>query len=727
MTAKKKNLVIVESPAKARTIERLLGSDYDVMASVGHVRDLPVWGLGVDIKNDFKPKYQVPKDRRDVVKKLKTAAAKARTVFLATDPDREGEAISWHLSQAIELEGTNIPVRRVVFHEITQNAIDEAFRSSRDIDLRLVDAQQARRIVDRLIGYKMSPLVTRKIRRGKLSAGRVQSVSVRMVVDREREVRAFRPVEYWSVAADLAKRQGSASERKPFEASLHSELGANRKIEVPNERAAAELVALLNSATYTVSEVRPKEERRNPSAPFTTSTLQQEAGRKLGYTARKTMSSAQKLYEGLEHGAEGEGGLITYMRTDSTNVAESARRDAAAFIKDRYGADSLPPKPRVYTKKAKSAQEAHEAIRPTSVFRTPADLKKQLPADQFKIYDLIWKRFVASQMASAVLDTISVDIRADTSARPYLFRLTGSRVKFAGFRNVYLEGKDDDQDGDQDDAGMGLPALVAGEILDLKPPVAAEQHFTQPPPRYTEASLIKALEEEGIGRPSTYAPTMSTILDRGYVERNERRLHPTDLGFQVNDMLVEFFPNIVDLKFTARMENDLDEVASGERQMVPIIEEFYDPFAETLEHADKSIEKAPDEPAGEDCEKCGSAMVWRYSRYGRFMGCSAFPKCRNLKPEPKPEPVTTGVKCPNCHQGELVERQSRRKRRANTFFGCTRYPDCDFISNDRPLSEPCPKCGSLMVITAKNAIKCSNKDCDHEIPVEQAERQPASV
>jgi DNA topoisomerase-1 len=705
-----KDLVIVESPTKAKTLSRFLGSRYSVRASLGHVRDLPKSQLGVDIEHGFTPKYLVPREKKELIKELRDAVKQARSVWLATDPDREGEAISWHLAEATGVEPTK--VRRVVFHEVTKDAVTEAFRHPRAIDMELVNAQQARRILDRLVGYEISPLLWRKVK-GRLSAGRVQSVALRLIVDREREVQAFVPTEYWTIEAELAKHR-ARGKREHLRASLQSVWGANeKKLEIPNQERAAALVADLRPASFSVADVRRREAHRQPAPPFTTSTLQQEAARKLRFTAKRTMVVAQQLYEGIFLPDEGESvGLITYMRTDSTNVAASAQQEARAYIAQKYGGDFVPATPRVFTKKARNAQEAHEAIRPTSTFREPARLKAALTSEQFRLYELIWKRFVASQMEAAILDTTQVDIRATAtpSGADYLLRANGSVIKFPGFLEVYREGTDD---GEADDDGkQPLPELAVGEALDLIDLVPT-QHFTQPPPRYTEATLVKALEEKGIGRPSTYAPTISTIVERGYVERVDRRLIPTELGVTVNDLLVQHFPDIVDVGFTAQLEEQLDDIASGEREWVPVLRDFYGPFHEEVERAAEAMPtvKVEDEPYGENCEKCGRPLVIKMGRFGRFIACSGFPTCRNAKPLLE----KVGVRCPACGEGELVVRSSKKGR---TFYGCDRFPACAFTVWDRPIAEPCPTCGGFQVQTA------NGPRCLRENPIV---REPAST
>jgi len=622
-----KELVIVESPAKARTLSRILGNRYSVKASLGHVRDLPRKRLGVDVKNGFVPYYAVPKEKRAIVKEIKEAAAKALAVYLATDPDREGEAISWHLIEAAGLK--RLPSHRVVFHEITDKAIKEAFLHPRQIDVHLVDAQQARRILDRLVGYKISPLLWRKVKGG-LSAGRVQSVALRMIVEREREIQNFVPQEYWTIEVELAKMDKRAAR---FKAKLLGIKDKGEKLEIHCQEEAEPIANQLKVATYLVSQVSKKRLSRQPAPPFITSTLQQEAWRKLRFAARHTMSIAQQLYEGLPIGDEGVVGLITYMRTDSTRVAESALKEARHYISEKYGAEFLPSRPRLFTKKAKGAQEAHEAIRPTGVEREPSLIKPYLTPDQAKLYELIWKRMVASQMAAALFDTTAVDIEAKEpqEGKIYFLKATGSVLYFSGFLTLYSEGKDEAEEEEKDKAP--LPPLAEGEelrLIDLFP----QQHFTQPPPCYNEATLVKALEERGIGRPSTYAPIISTLRQRGYVERKDGRFHPLSLGFVVNDLLVEHFPQIVDIGFTAQMEEQLDEIARGERGWVGTIQEFYTPFEETLSKASTHMVKVKeaDQPTDELCPQCGRAMVIRTGRYGKFLACSGFPKCKTTKP-----------------------------------------------------------------------------------------------
>lgn len=711
----KKNLVIVESPTKARTVGRFLGRNYTVEASVGHIRDLPANRLGVDVDNGFLPRYVIPVAKKDIVKKLKSQAKEADQVYLATDPDREGEAISWHLAEALGLKGSN-KVHRVEFHEITKDAISRAFKHPRTINQSLVDAQQARRVLDRLVGYNLSPLLRRKISKRGLSAGRVQSVAVKLVVDREREIERFVQKEYWTIEVELAKT--ARARARTFRASLIQIDG--EKVDLTDAAAATRVADALKPCSYAVTGVRQREVQRNPSPPFTTSTMQQEAGRKLGFSSKRTMAVAQQLYEGISLGPEGNQGLITYMRTDSTNVASSAQEETLAYIRRVYGAEYVPPAPRVYRARAKGAQEAHEAIRPTSVERTPDAIKSHLSQDQYRLYKLIWQRLMASQMASAVLDTVTVDVTARPPAADhiYLLRATGSTVKFKGFTVVYTEGHDEGDADDGDDQKV-LPPLSEGEDLRLDR-VIPEQHFTQPPPRYTEATLVKALEENGVGRPSTYAPTISTIQDRGYVEKNGRQLRPTDLGKLVTDLLAEHFPDIVDVNFTAGMEEKLDEIASDGAPWVGILDAFYGPFTEELRLADQRIPQVElePEPAGEDCDKCGRPMVVKHGRFGKFIACSNYPECKNAKSFM----VKVGVACPRCKEGELVEKRTRRGR---LFYSCSRYPDCEFASWQRPLPLPCPRCGGMLAESGKSEAKCAT--CGSIFPREETAADAVAV
>ncbi len=700
-------LVIVESPAKAKTVGRFLGKGYTVRASIGHVRDLLKSTLSVDVDNDFTPKYRVPNEKKQVVKDLKADAARVQEIYLATDPDREGEAIAWHLLEAAEID----PGRayRVVFHEITQPAIEEAFTHPRGISMDLVNAQQARRILDRLVGYSLSPLLWAKVR-GRLSAGRVQSVAVRLIVDREREIEAFVPKEYWSIEAELTK----VGEHQAFRARLvkvgDADVGTGEECLLKTEEQVRGLVADLEKARYTVAKVKTGERRRNAAPPFTTSTLQQEASKRLGFTAKRTMSIAQELYEGVETGHGQATGLITYMRTDSPSVSEVAQREAREFVTGRYGADYLPAESPQYKTRSKGAQEAHEAIRPTLVAREPKSIAAHLSKEQLKLYNLIWQRFVASQMAAAIYDTISVDINA-RSAQAYLFRVSGSTLKFAGWLAVYEADKDEDALQEEEAYAdlKSLPALAVDDVLSLIR-LLPEQHFTQPPPRYTEASLVKALEEYGIGRPSTYAPTLSTIQQRGYVIREDKRLTPTETGFVVNDLLVSHFPEIVDVNFTATMEEELDDIADGQRTWTSVLREFWEPFARDLKAAEAEMPQVNAEPemVGRNCPQSGHPLIVRYSRYGKFIGCSGFPACRYV--EPWLEKI--GVKCPKCG-GELTERKTRKGR---VFYGCANYPTCDFTSWKRPLPQPCPQCGGLLVAANKNHAQCTV--CERQVELE---------
>jgi DNA topoisomerase-1 len=687
-------LVIVESPAKAKTVGRFLGKGYTVRASVGHIRDLLRSQLSVDVDNNFKPKYRVPNEKKEVVKELKQLAKEHAEIYLATDPDREGEAISWHLLEAAAIEPKL--AKRVVFHEITEPAINEAFSNPREINMDLVNAQQARRVLDRLVGYSISPILWEKVR-SRLSAGRVQSVAMRLIVEREREIDAFIPVEYWSIGAEF---KSETEKKATFTAKLAKV--DEKDPELNSEAVVKPLLMDMEKAPYVVTRVKRGERRRKPSAPFTTSTLQQEASRKLGFTAKRTMGLAQGLYEGQDVGEGGTTGLITYMRTDSTNLAEVAVNEVRGYISQRYGADFLPDKPIEYKTKSKGAQEAHEAVRPTSSLRDPEKVKPFLEPAMFKLYQLIWQRFVACQMESAVFDTLSVDVTGTGSEHTYLFRASGSSVKFPGFLVVYEEAKNEDiKTEEEDELNVRIPASVIEgqkqELIRLIP----EQHFTQPPPRYSEASLVATLEENGIGRPSTYAPTISTIQQRGYVERLDRRLFPTETGILVNDLMVQYFPEVVDLQFTAHMEEDLDKIALGEAKWESVMGEFYTPFAVTVAkaQAEMPVTKTGPEPIGRACPKCGKDLVLRYGRYGKFIACSGFPECRHT--EPWLEKI--GVTCPK-DGGEIAERKTRKGR---IFYGCVNYPNCDFTSWKRPLPKPCPQCNGLLVIANKREAQCT--------------------
>ncbi len=688
--SRKGKLVIVELPAKARTVGRFLGRGYTVKASVGHVRDLLRSTLSVDVDNGFTPKYRVPNEKRAVVKELTQLAQEAEEIYLATDPDREGEAIAWHLIEAANIDPKIS--KRVVFHEITQPAIEHAFGTPRRLDMDLVNAQQARRILDRLVGYSISPLLWEKVR-SRLSAGRVQSVALRLVVEREREIDAFVPQEYWTIAAEF-RPEGS---KDTFVARLARI--DDKDPELANEDAVRPILADMQKGQYVLTKIKRGERRRKPSAPFTTSTLQQEASRRLGYTARRTMVLAQQLYEGQDVGEGGNAGLITYMRTDSTNVSELAQKEARDYIGQRFGSAFVPEVPPVYKTKAVGAQEAHEAIRPTSVLREPEKVKHFLTGDLFKLYQLIWQRFVASQMELAVYDTLTVEVGGKTGGHDYLLRASGSSVRFSGFLVVYEEARDEDQKSEDAD-NVRIPAnLTEGQAQRLVR-LLPEQHFTQPPPRFTEASLVQTLEEFGIGRPSTYAPILGTIQERGYVIRENKRLSPTETGILVNDLLVSHFPDIVDTGFTARMEADLDRIAEGDLDWVEAIREFYAPFAVQLEKAQAEMPatKAELEKVGRACPECGHDLVIRWGRFGKFISCSNFPACRHT--EPWLEKI--GVPCPQ-DGGEIVQRKTRKGR---VFYGCSNYPACQFTSWKRPIPTPCPRCGGLLVIANKREVQC---------------------
>ncbi|MEK4993584.1 DNA topoisomerase I [Paenibacillus odorifer] len=682
-------LVIVESPAKAKTIGKYLGSKYIVKASMGHIRDLPKSQIGVEVENDFSPKYITIRGKGSILKELKDASKKVKKVYLAADPDREGEAIAWHLAHALDLDNTQ--ECRVVFNEITKQAVKDAFKTPRKINMDLVNAQQARRILDRLVGYKISPLLWKKVKKG-LSAGRVQSVAVKIIMDRENEISAFVPTEYWSITAKLGIRDSV------FEAKFHKLNGVKK--ELNQESDVQEVLEAIKNASFKVSDVKEKERQRHPSAPFTTSSLQQEAARKLGFRAAKTMSVAQQLYEGVELGKEGTVGLITYMRTDSTRLSVTAQDEAKELITAKYGEKFLPESPRQYSKKAAGAQEAHEAIRPTSALREPEMVKEFLSRDQFRLYKLVWERFVSSQMSSALLDTLSVDIAASTAT----FRAVGSKVSFPGFMKVYVEGNDDGTT----DEDKYLPPLQAGDALN-KQEIEPKQHFTQPPPRYTEARLVKTLEELGIGRPSTYAPTLETIQKRGYVAIEEKKFMPTELGELVIEQMEQFFPEILNVEFTANMEGDLDHVEEGSEDWVKVLAEFYESFEKRLVFAEEEMKEIEieDEVSDEICEKCGKPLVYKLGRFGKFLACSGFPDCRNTKPIIK----DIGVTCPKCHEGKVVERRSKKGR---VFYGCDQYPGCDFVSWDRPSIKPCPSCGSWMIEKRnKQGTKLQCTSCDH--------------
>lgn len=702
-------LVVVESPAKARTIGRYLGRGYTVKSSVGHVRDLLKSRLSVDIERDFSPDYRVPKEKKEVVAGLKDAAAKAKQIFLATDPDREGEAIAWHVLEAADMDPKR--TQRVVFQEITKDAILNAFAQPREIDMDRVNAQQARRILDRLVGYKLSPLLWRKIR-GRLSAGRVQSVAVRLVVEREREIENFTPEEYWTLKAELSQEKHEGANPRPtFIANLHRYQG--KELPLTNEEVVRPHLDALEKAAWTVGSVKTGTRRRNPAAPFTTSTLQQEASRQLNFNTSKTMRLAQQLYEGVEiEGADGRTGLITYMRTDSVTVSKEAQAQARKYIGDRFGKNYMPPQPPIYKTRSKTAQEAHEAVRPTSVFRDPKTIKASLSRDLFKLYELIWSRFMASQMSPAVYDTVTAEIHAGDAKlalakRPYLFRATGSTLRFAGFLALYEETRPSDKP--DDDTNQVPSDLSEGENVDLMR-LLPEQHFTQPPPRFSEATLVKELEENGIGRPSTYASIIGTVQDRGYVETKDRRLVPTEIGQLVNDMLVEHFPDVMSVDFTARLEDNLDEIAEG-KPWVPVLDEFYRAFEQRLAAADQAVEKMEIkrelEPVGRDCPLCGNPLVYREGRFGRFIGCSTFPTCRHTEQII----VKVGVPCPK-DGGDIVEKKTRKGR---VFYGCNNYPACDWTSWKKPLPQKCRNCGGLTVQADRNTAECTQ--CGEKQPI----------
>jgi DNA topoisomerase-1 len=695
-----KKLVIVESPAKSKTLGKILGKGYNIKASLGHVRDLPRGQMGIDIENGFTPKYVVPKVKTKLVNELKQAAGEASEIYLATDPDREGEAIAWHLAEVTK--SNKKPYHRVEFREITEEAVKAAFENPRQLDMQLVDAQQARRILDRLVGYKISPLLWRKVRK-RLSAGRVQSVAVKIVVDREREIRAFKPVEYWVIEVELSKKQAKPT----FHATLIGLLDG-KKLDIHTEKEAQEIKASLEKAAYDVLKLATKKVTRQPAPPFTTSTLQQEAWRKLRFTAKQTMAIAQQLYEGLPVGEEGSVGLITYMRTDSTNIAQSALAETMAYIRETYGAKYLPPKPRVFAARARGAQEAHEAIRPTRIHREPASIKKYLNPIQFRLYELIWKRMVASQMAAALFDNTTVDVEAKNHQN-YLLRTAASVNTFPGFITLYSEGTDDDED----EKKIALPELAKGDALTLLG-IVNDQRFTQPPPRYTEATLVKTLEQNGIGRPSTYAPTISTIQERDYVNKVKGIFQPTDLGFATNDLLVEHFPDIINIQFTAKMEDELDEIAGNERKWPSVISDFYAPFEKDYQEAVKNAEKVklPDEPTGDMCPNCGKPLLIKTGRFGKFVACSGYPQCKYTQSFQ----VKTGAKCPECGK-DLIQRMSKKKR---TFYGCSGYPDCKFITSFRPLPQPCPQCKGLLTQHGKQAW-CTK--CEYKGKIEEPEKK----
>lgn len=692
------NLVIVESPAKANTIGKFLGKDYKIVASVGHVRDLPKSQIGVDIENDFEPKYITIRGKGDVISKLKKEAKAAKKIYLATDPDREGEAISWHLAKLLNIDDKE--KCRITFNEITKNAVKSAIKSPRKIDLELVDAQQARRVLDRIVGYKISPLLWRKVRKG-LSAGRVQSVAARLICDREEDIEKFEPEEYWTIYAMLSKKKSSSV----FKAKFYGT--PNEKIDLRSEAQTGDILERLDNKEYIVQKVKKSEKKKSPSPPFTTSTMQQEASRKLGFPAKKTMIIAQQLYEGIEVKGQGAIGLVSYIRTDSTRISAEAQNAARNYILENYGQDYLPDGNRVYKNKSAS-QDAHEAIRPTNVDLVPNSIKGSLTNDQYKLYRLIWSRFLASQMASAVYDTIAADIIAGG----LLFKANGQKIKFNGYVALYTEGKDESKDDDSDDADgdVSIPELTENEKLDIKN-LDSKQHFTQPPQRYTEASLVKTLEEKGIGRPSTYAPIISTILSRGYVERQKKFLLPTELGKIVNDLMKNNFQDIVNMEFTAQWEKKLDEVEEGTKKWVELMKDFYRPFSETLKEAESRIGniEIPDEVTDIICEKCGRNMVIKLGRYGKFLACPGFPECRNTKPFLE----DAGVLCPECG-GKVYVKKTKKSRK---YLGCENNPTCGFMTWDMPSGENCPKCSNFVTkkYSGKKVIlKCSNEKCEYQ-------------
>ncbi len=707
-----RSLVVVESPAKARTLNKILGPKYTIKASLGHVRDLPTKSLGVNIDDNFAPRYVVPQQKRKIIREIKQAASKATSIYLATDPDREGEAISWHLVKAAKLDQDKVPIHRVVFHEITKEAVEKAFRNPHAIDMNLVDAQQARRILDRLVGYKLSPLLWRKVQRG-LSAGRVQSVAVRMIVDREQEIQSFLPQEYWTIEVELAPSEESEAR---FRAKLVA-LDDGTKLDISDKDEADRIAADLEQAEYVVKSRTTKQLARQPAPPFITSTLQQEAWGKLRFTAKRTMAIAQQLYEGLALDKEGSVGLITYMRTDSTHIAPSALAEARDFIAEKYGNAFLPPKPRRFAKKAKWAQEAHEAIRPTNIHREPEQIRSFLNQDQIKLYRLIWRRMVASQMSPALYDTTNVEIEgkniiASQAKQPqgYLLEATSSILRFPGFITLYSEGKDEDE---QKEGSVALPDLEVGDRLSYWG-TFPEQHFTQPPPRYTEATLIRALEQKGIGRPSTYASILSVIQERDYVKKTEGKFYPSELGMIVDSLLTEHFPQIVDLSFTAQMEEQLDEIAQGKQKWISILGNFYPPFEDMLRKASLNINKVDmTQTTDETCPNCGRPMVIKMGRFGKFLACSGYPECKTTKPFL----VKIGVPCPQCG-AELVEKVNKRKQ---VFYGCSNYPQCRFATSYEPIPQPCPHCGKLLVLYGKGKAKCLA--CGYKVDLSELEEE----
>ena len=686
------DLVILESPSKAKTVQKYLGKKYRVVACAGHIRDLPKSKLGVDVDHDFQPVYENKKDKANLIKELKEDVKKSGTVYLATDPDREGEAISWHLAAVLGLDGSK-PIR-VTFSEITKSGVEAGMKNPRSLDIDLINAQQARRILDRIVGYKLSPFLWKKVRRG-LSAGRVQSVAVKLIVDRENEIKAFVPKEYWSIDGKVL----TASNKKPFPIKLSEIEG--EKAELASKKEADKILKYLKDKDFTVDNIKKSTRKKQPSPPFTTSTLQQEANHRLSFNSRRTMKTAQELYEGIEIEGQGAVGLITYMRTDSLRISDEAKAAAAVLIKEMYGEEYLPEKPRTYKTK-RNAQDAHEAIRPSTISFTPSQIKSSLTSDQYKLYKLIWERFMASQMANAQLNTVGVTVKAGNCT----FKANGYTVKFDGFTKLYTEATENDEE-----SGGALPKLTPGEVLKVQE-IAGNQHFTQPPPRYNEASLIKAREENGIGRPSTYAPTISTILDRHYVEFEQKQLKPTPLGDTITVLLEDHFEHIVDVKFTAKMESDLDKIEEGKEQWVEVLRDFYDDFDKTLSKAESDLEgkrvKVPDEPTDIVCEQCGKPMVIKIGPYGKFLGCSGFPECKNTKRIVN----ETGGFCPKCG-GKMLAKKSKKGK---PFFGCENYKDCNYMTWDTPIPETCPNCGKTLFKKAgkKGKIYCANEGCGFE-------------
>lgn len=693
---RKKTLVIVESPAKAKTIEKYLGRNYRVIASKGHIRDLPKSQMGIDFENHYEPKYISIRGKGDTIKELKAEAKKAKEVYLASDPDREGEAIAWHVAHALNLDDTD--KNRVTFNEVTKDAVKNSFKHPRAINMDTVNAQQARRILDRIVGYSLSPILWDKVKKG-LSAGRVQSVALKLVIDREKAINNFKPEEYWTIDAEFKKKT------KIFKAQFWGING--KKKDLPNNDAVKNVLAKIDKKQeFNINNVVKRERRRQPAAPFTTSTMQQEANKRLSYRTRRTMSIAQQLYEGISLGKEGTVGLITYMRTDSKRISPIAQAEASKFLNEKYGAQYAAKGARHF-KNQEDAQDAHEAIRPTSVYRTPESLKAVLTTEQYRLYKLIWSRFLASEMTPAVYDTV----RADAEQNGVIFRTTGSKMKFAGFTKVY---------DNQQEKSSELPELENGDIVKLAKS-DNKQHFTLPPARYTEASLVHALEENGVGRPSTYAPTIDTLQRRYYVKLEAKSIVPTELGEIVDDLIEKFFPDIVNIDFTAQLENDLDSIEAGQKNWVKVVDEYYHPFKKELDKADADIKKVQikDEPAGFNCDICGAPMVIKMGRYGKFYACSRFPECRNTKAIVK----KIGVLCPKCGKGDVVEKKSKRNRK---FYGCSRYPECDFVSWDKPISRQCPNDGHFLVEKRSKhnlVVLCPNGDYSEEPREEEKENQ----